>query len=87
MYPCIYAFYAGTSSELAYRMAISSFDVRDMENPEEYPDQSGPKHAQMIDWIYNDLNVTSLKYIEIDDMIAVIRIPKDQLRLDCWQCK
>ncbi|MEQ8161705.1 MAG: amidophosphoribosyltransferase, partial [Smithellaceae bacterium] len=60
---------------------------KDLENPEEYLDQSGPKHAQMIEWICRDLNVTSLKYLEIEDMIAAIGIPRDQLCLYCWQGK
>ena len=40
-----------------------------------------------LEWICRDLNVTSLKYLEIEDMIAAIGIPKDQLCLYCWQGK
>ena len=41
----------------------------------------------MIDWIRRDLNVTSLKYLAIEDMIAAIGLPADQLCLHCWQGK
>lgn len=87
MYPCIYASSTRTSAELACRKAIRALEGKDLENPEEYLDQSGPKHAQMIEWICRDLNVTSLKYLEIEDMIAAIGIPRDQLCLYCWQGK
>ncbi|MEN6623358.1 MAG: amidophosphoribosyltransferase [Smithella sp.] len=87
MYPCIYASSTRTSAELACRKAIRALEGKDLENPEEYLDSSGPKHAKMIDWICKDLNVTSLKYLEIEDMIAAIGIPKEQLCLYCWQGK
>jgi amidophosphoribosyltransferase len=38
----------------------------------------------MIDWIRRDLNITSLKYLAIEDMIAAIGLPADQLCLHCW---
>ncbi len=87
MFPCIYASSTRTSAELACRKAIRALEGKDLENPEEYLDQSGPKHAQMIEWICRDLNVTSLKYLEIEDMIAAIGIPREQLCLHCWQGK
>ena len=49
----------------------------------EYLDPKSTKYAQMIDWIRRDLNVTSLKYLAIEDMIAAIGLPADQLCLHC----
>jgi amidophosphoribosyltransferase len=87
MFPCIYASSTRSSTELACRRAIRALEGKELENPEEYLDRSSVKHTQMIDWIRRDLNITSLKYLEIEDMIAAIGLPADQLCLYCWQGK
>ncbi|MGV8059607.1 MAG: amidophosphoribosyltransferase [Smithellaceae bacterium] len=87
MFPCIYASSTRSSAELACRKAIRVLEGREPENLEEYLDRSGAKHARMIEWIRHDLNVTSLKYLKIEDMIAAIGLPEDQLCLHCWQGK
>jgi amidophosphoribosyltransferase len=87
MFPCIYASSTRSSIELACRKAIRALEGRELENVEEYLDRSSVKHAQMIDWIRRDLNITSLKYLEIEDMVAAIGLPADQLCLHCWQGK
>lgn len=55
-----------------------------IEAPSDYLDTTSSKHANVIDWIRCDLNVTSLKYMAIEDMIAAIGLPSDQLCLHCW---
>ncbi|KFO68855.1 amidophosphoribosyltransferase [Smithella sp. SCADC] len=84
MFPCIYASSTRTTAELAGRKAIRALEGKEIENPEEYLDTKSAKHAQMIDWIRRDLNITSLKYLAIEDMIAAIGLPADQLCLHCW---
>jgi amidophosphoribosyltransferase len=39
----------------------------------------------MVEWIRRDLNVTSLKYLHIEDMIEAIGLTEDQLCLCCWR--
>jgi len=84
MFPCIYASSTRTTGELAGRKAIRALEGKEIEDPVEYLDPQSTKHAQMIDWIRHDLNVTSLKYLAIEDMIAAIGLPADQLCLHCW---
>ena len=84
MYPCIYASSTRTTSELACRKAIRAMEGRDLEDISAYLDTTSAKHAKMIDWIRQDLNVTSLRYMTIEDMIAAIGLPADQLCLHCW---
>jgi amidophosphoribosyltransferase len=60
---------------------------KEIVNPTDYLDKTSVKHAKMIDWIRRDLNITSLKYLAIEDMIAAIGLPADQLCLHCWQGK
>jgi amidophosphoribosyltransferase len=84
MFPCIYASSTRTTGELAGRKAIRALEGKEIENLSEYLDTNSAKHTQMIDWICRDLNVTSLKYLAIEDMIAAIGLPADQLCLHCW---
>ena len=87
MFPCIYASSTRTTAELACRKAICALEGKEIVNPTDYLDKTSVKHAKMIDWIRRDLNVTSLKYLAIEDMIAAIGLPADQLCLHCWQGK
>jgi amidophosphoribosyltransferase len=84
MYPCIYTSSTRTTGELACRKAIRALEGKEMENPGEYLDPHSDKYAQMIEWIRRDINVTSLKYLAIEDMIEAIGLPADQLCLHCW---
>lgn len=84
MYPCIYTSSTRTTGELACRKAIRALEGQDIENPEEYLNNKTEKYTRMIEWIRQDLNVTSLKYLAIEDMIAAIGLPAEQLCLHCW---
>jgi amidophosphoribosyltransferase len=84
MFPCIYTSSTRTTGELACRKAILAMEGKEPEDLSEYLDTTSAKYAKMIDWIRRDLNVTSLKYLAIEDMIAAIGIPKEQLCLHCW---
>jgi len=43
------------------------------------------EYSRMVEWIRNDLNVTTLKYLNIESMIEAIGLPEDQLCLHCWR--
>jgi glutamine phosphoribosylpyrophosphate amidotransferase len=38
----------------------------------------------MVEWIAGDLQVTTLRYQTVDDMVKAIGLPKDNLCLYCW---
>ncbi len=84
MFPCIYASSTRSIAELACRKAMRALEGKDLEDPSEYLDTTSAKHEKMVDWIRRDLNVTSLKYMTIDDMIEAITLPPEQLCLHCW---
>ena len=84
MFPCIYASSTRTTAELACHKAMRALEGKSIDNPSDYLDTASSKHAKMIDWIRHDLNVTSLKYMTIEDMIEAIGLPADQLCLHCW---
>ncbi len=85
MFPCIYASSTRSVSELACRKAILALEGQDLIDPGPYLDPDSKDHARMIEWIRKDLNVTSLKFMRIEDMIDAITLPADQLCLYCWQ--
>ena len=50
----------------------------------EYADDSSDRYAAMVDRIRHRLGLTTLKYLKLDDMIAAIGLPKEQLCTYCW---
>ena len=86
MFPCHFNASTRTLKELAARRAIKALEghitVKDIHN---YLDPTSKKYQKMVNWIAKDMNVTTLKYISIDDMIKAIGIPKDKLCVKCWR--
>jgi len=85
MYPCRFAVSTRSVAELACRRAIRAIEGADIENVDAYLDHRTEKYAQMIEWIRRDLNVTSLQYQRIEDMIEAIGLAEEQLCLYCWR--
>ena len=85
MFPCIFLSSTRNINELAARTAIRALEGYDIENVSDYLDSNSSKYQQMVEWIENDLDVTSLRYQLLDDMVAAIGIPKENLCLYCWQ--
>jgi amidophosphoribosyltransferase len=50
----------------------------------EYIDHTSEKYKRMVEWIAKDLEVTTLRYQTVDDMVAAIGLPKEKLCLYCW---
>ena len=84
MFPCIFNLSTRTIHELAARRAISSLEGHDIEDVSEYTDNNSPKYKKMVDWIAKDLEVTTLRYQTVDDMVSAVGLPKEKLCLYCW---
>lgn len=85
MYPCRYMSSTRSISELASRRAIKALEGHDVERIDDYLHHQTAKYQDMVEWIRKDLNVTSLKYLNIEDMIEAIGLPEEQLCLYCWR--
>ncbi len=85
MFPCVFASSTRSKSELACRRAIRAIEGADIDDVSEYLDHGSEKYRNMVEWIRRDLNVTSLKYLNIEDMIEAIGLPESQLCLYCWR--
>ncbi|MFH1752641.1 MAG: amidophosphoribosyltransferase [Candidatus Omnitrophota bacterium] len=88
MFPCRFNLSTRSIHELAARRAIRSLEGQDLENVEEYLDPKSEKYKKMVDWIAKDLEVTTLRYQAVDDMVSAVGLPKERLCLYCWtgQC-
>jgi len=84
MFPCKFCLSTRSINELSARKAIKAIEGRDVEDITEYLDNTSEKYKKMIDWIARDLEVTTLRYQTIDDMVKAIGLPKDKLCLYCW---
>ncbi|NQT22983.1 MAG: amidophosphoribosyltransferase [Candidatus Omnitrophica bacterium] len=87
MFPCRFNLSTRSIDELAARKAIRSLEGHDLEDVSEYIKTDSKKYEKMVNWIAKDLDVTSLRYQTIDDMIKAIGLPKEKLCLYCWTGK
>lgn len=84
MFPCKFALSTRSIDELVARRAVKALEGYDTDNLDEYLDDSSEKYRKMVDWIATELDVTTLKYLRIDDMVKAIGLPRDMLCLHCW---
>ena len=84
MFPCRFNLSTRSTAELAARRAIRGLEGKDIENVSEYLDCNSKKYKKMVEWIAKDLEVTTLRYQTVDDMVGAIGLPKEKLCLYCW---
>ncbi|MFC1512280.1 amidophosphoribosyltransferase, partial [Candidatus Latescibacterota bacterium] len=84
MFPCRFNLSTRSIHELAARRAIRAIEGYDCEQVDDYLDPHSDKYRLMVDWIAKDLEVTTLRYLTIDDIIEAIGLPREQLCLYCW---
>ncbi|OPY00417.1 MAG: Amidophosphoribosyltransferase precursor [Syntrophorhabdus sp. PtaB.Bin047] len=84
MFHCKFALSTRSVDELVARRAINDLEGRRTDNIAEYLDDTSEKYRKMVDWIAREINVTTLKFQKIDDMIAAIGLPREKLCLHCW---
>ena len=84
MYPCKFNLSTRTIHELSARKAIHSIEGEHIEDVSEYVDHTTDKYEKMLDWIRKDIDVTTLRYQTVDDMVEAIGLPREKLCLYCW---
>jgi amidophosphoribosyltransferase len=87
MFPCRFNLSTRTIKELAARKAICAIEGHDIDDVSEYVDDTSENYNKMIEWIRKDIDVTTLRYQKIDDMVKAIGLPKEKLCLYCWTGK
>ncbi len=84
MFPCKFALSTRSLSELAARRAIRDLEGSDVSDVSSYTDPKSPDFKTMVEWIRKDLNVTSLDYLTIDEIVEAIGLPRESLCTHCW---
>ncbi|MFC1698390.1 amidophosphoribosyltransferase [Candidatus Omnitrophota bacterium] len=84
MFPCRFNLSTRSIHELAARRAIHSLEGEHLDDVSKYVDHTSEQYKRMIDWIARDLEVTTLRYQTVDDMVKAIGLPKEKLCLYCW---
>ena len=86
VYGCKFLNFSRSRSELdlAARTAVKEVEGQDGVHLEEYADVTSERNARMIDSIRSRLNLTTLKYQKLDNLVAAIGLPKEKLCTFCW---
>lgn len=92
MYGCKYLNFSRSTSEmdLITRRVIAKLEGSEDVSEDvlqEYSDPNTEKYDQMIEEIRKELNFTSLQYNRLDDMLASVGIPAENLCTYCWNGK
>lgn len=78
---------AHSDMDLATRKAIFALEGDCNCRLSEYCNDSSPCYQRMVEQIRSTLNLTSLKYQTLDDLIAAIGLPREKLCTYCWDGK
>jgi len=70
--------------ELAGRRAIRELEGHGDVSLKEYAESGSEKHLAMVDRIRHRLNLTSLRYQTIPDMLGAIGLPRERVCTYCW---
>ena len=85
LYPCQFINFSRSKNE--YDLITRRY-IRDAEgggaNIAKYADQSSEAYKGMVEYIRRKLNLTSLSFQTVDDLIAAIGLPRERLCTYCW---
>lgn len=86
IYPCEFLNFSISHStlNLAGRKAIREIETNGEEYLDEYARAGTEKNTAMIEHIRKRLNLTSLKFQKLDDLVNAIGLPKEKICLHCW---
>ncbi|MFH1022056.1 MAG: amidophosphoribosyltransferase [Planctomycetota bacterium] len=86
VYGCKFLNFSRSRSELdlAARRAIREIEGRDGVHLAEYARDGSPRYEKMVERIRRRLNLTTLKYQRLADLVEAIGLPKEKLCTFCW---
>jgi amidophosphoribosyltransferase len=71
-------------TELAGRKAIKKLEGDKEVKLKDYANPDHPNYKEMVDVIRKTLNLTTLSYQRLDDLVDAIGLPKEKLCTHCW---
>jgi amidophosphoribosyltransferase len=89
VYSCKFLNFSRSRSELdlAGRWAIKELIGRNIEDPKDYIDPESEKYKAMVEVIRKRLQLTSLKYQRLENLIKAIGLPAKNVCTYCWNGK
>jgi amidophosphoribosyltransferase len=84
MFPCKFLYSTRQLDELFARRIIKQFHGKHVDNVKPYLDIDSNEYKKMIKAMEKDLNVTSLRYQKLEDMLATTGMPTENLCTFCW---
>lgn len=85
-YPCEFLNFSRSRShlDLATHKAVKQLEGTDISDMKEYSDTGNGKYAAMVEQIRENLDLTTLKYQKLSDLVEAIGLPKEKLCTHCW---
>ena len=85
-YPCEFLNFSRSRSnlDLATHKAVRKLEGKDEFDMKEYSDIRNGKYTAMVEQIRKNLNLTTLTYQKLDDLVEAIGLPKEKLCTHCW---
>jgi len=86
VYSCKFLNFSRSRSELdlAGRWAIKELIGKNIEDPAEYTDPESEKYKAMVDVIRKKLQLTTLEYQKLENLVNAIGLPKERICTYCW---
>lgn len=87
MFPCKFVFSTRSIEELFARRVLKKMHGRHIQDVEPYLDPNSKQYKEMIKAMEKDLNVNSLRYQRLEDMLSATGLPRESLCTYCWTGK
>lgn len=86
VHPCEFLNFSSSRSalELIALKAILALEGSEKKDIERYTDATDVKHAAMVEWIRDNLKLTSLKFQTLANLVKAVGLPKEKLCTHCW---
>lgn len=87
LYSCRYLNFSASTSEmeLIARRAIMALEGNDEpETVKKYLDPDSKEYANMVEWIREKLNFTSLRFMRLDDLKEAVGLDPEKICTYCW---
>ena len=86
LYPCEYLNFTASKShlELITRRIIKELEGEDDKYLDQYALYGSEKYNKMVDMIRERLNITTLKFNTLENLVQSIGLPKEDLCTHCW---
>ncbi|MDR0231448.1 MAG: amidophosphoribosyltransferase [Dysgonamonadaceae bacterium] len=86
LYPCLFLNFTASKSdlELIARRIIKELEGVDDKDLELYSKSDSPQYKEMVEKIREQLNITTLKFNTLENLVDAIGLPKEDLCTHCW---